>query len=37
VWNGEGGDGPGGTQQFMDEVRRKAERIYWLDTKKLWD
>jgi hypothetical protein len=37
LWNGEGGDGPGGTQQFMDEARRKTERIYWLDTRKLWD
>jgi hypothetical protein len=37
LWNGEGGDGPGGTQHFMDEARRKTERIYWLDTRKLWD
>ena len=36
LWNGEGGDGPGGTQHFMDEARRKTERIYWLDTRKLW-
>jgi hypothetical protein len=36
LWNGEGGDGPGGTQHFMDEARRKTNRIYWLDTKKLW-
>jgi hypothetical protein len=37
LWNGEGGDGPGGTQHFMAEARRKTERIYWLDTRKLWD
>jgi hypothetical protein len=37
LWNGEGGDGPGGTQHFMNEARRKTERIYWLDTRKLWD
>jgi hypothetical protein len=37
LWNGEGGDGLGGTQHFMDEARRKTERIYWLDTRKLWD
>jgi hypothetical protein len=37
LWNGEGGDGPGGTKHFMDEARRKTERIYWLDTRKLWD
>ena len=37
LWNGQGGDGPGGTQHFMDEARRETERIYWLDTTKLWD
>jgi hypothetical protein len=37
LWNGEGGDGPGGTQHFMDEARRETDRIYWLDTRKLWD
>jgi hypothetical protein len=37
LWNGEGGDGLGGTQHFMNEARRKTERIYWLDTGKLWD
>jgi hypothetical protein len=37
MWNGQGGDGPGGAQHFMDEARRKTTRIYWLDTRKLWD
>jgi hypothetical protein len=37
LWNGEGGDGPGGAQHLMDEAGRKANRIYWLDTRKLWD
>jgi hypothetical protein len=37
LWNGQGGDGPGGAQHFMDEARRKTTRIYWLDTRKLWD
>jgi hypothetical protein len=37
LWNGEGGDGPGGTHHFMEEARRMTERIYWLDTRKLWD
>lgn len=37
LWNGEGGDGPGGTKHFMDEVRDMTERIYWLDTRQLWD
>jgi hypothetical protein len=36
LWNGKGGDGPGGTQHLMQEVRRKAGRIHWLDTNRLW-
>jgi hypothetical protein len=36
LWNGEGGDGPGGARHFMEEARRKNARIYWLDTSKLW-
>ena len=37
LWNGEGGDGPGGTKHLMDEASSKTPRIYWLDTRKLWD
>jgi hypothetical protein len=37
LWNGQGGDGPGGAQHLMEEARRKTSRIYWLDTGKLWD
>jgi hypothetical protein len=37
LWNGQGGDGPGGAHHFMDEVRRRTTRVYWLDTRKLWD
>ena len=37
LWNGQGGDGPGGAQHFMREAGRKTNRIYWLDTRKLWD
>ncbi len=37
LWNGQGGDGPGGTHHLMEEARRKTARVYWLDTKKLWD
>jgi hypothetical protein len=37
LWNGQGGDGPGGAQHLMAEARRKNARIYWLDTRKLWD
>jgi hypothetical protein len=37
LWNGEGGDGPGGTQHLMKEVQIKGGRIYWLDTRQLWN
>jgi|SRR3954447_22202520 hypothetical protein len=36
LWNGEGGDAPGGTQDFMGEASRRTKRIFWLDTRKLW-
>ncbi len=36
LWNGEGGDGPGGTKHMMEEVRSKGGRTTWLDTTKLW-
>ena len=36
LWNGEGGDGPGGAQHMMEEVRNKGGRTLWLDTRKLW-
>jgi hypothetical protein len=36
LWNGEGGDGPGGARHFMDEAGRKTAPLYWLDTRKLW-
>jgi hypothetical protein len=36
LWNGQGGDGPGGTQHLMKEVRRKAGRSHWLNTSQLW-
>ncbi|MDE5446378.1 hypothetical protein GWG65_34460 [Bradyrhizobium sp. CSA207] len=37
LWDGQGGDGPGGAQHLMEEARRVTSRIYWLDTKKLWN
>ena len=37
LWNGEGGDGPGGTRHMMDAVRNRGGRTRWLDTTKLWD
>ena len=36
LWNGEGGDGPGGTRHMMEEVRKSGGRAIWLDTRKLW-
>jgi hypothetical protein len=36
LWNGEGGDGPGGTRHMMEEVRGRGGRTHWLDTTKLW-
>lgn len=37
LWNGEGGDGPGGAKHLMDEARKRTSRVHWLDTTKLWD
>ena len=37
LWNGQGGDGPGGAKHLMEEARRKTARVVWLDTTKLWD
>ena len=37
LWNGQGGDGPGGAHHFMDEAARRTKRIFWLDTRKLWN
>jgi hypothetical protein len=36
LWNGEGGDGPGGTRHMMEEVSQRGGRTHWLDTTKLW-
>ena len=36
LWNGEGGDGPGGTRDMMDAVLKRGGRTRWLDTTKLW-
>jgi hypothetical protein len=36
LWNGQQGDGPGGTRHLMDEVRRGSGRVHWLDTTNLW-
>jgi hypothetical protein len=36
LWNGQGGDGPGGTQHMMQAVRQAGGHIQWLDTRQLW-
>lgn len=35
LWDGHGGDGPGGTQHLMQEVKRCAGRAHWLQTEQL--
>ena len=36
LWNGQQGDGPGGTRHLMEMVGRRAGRTHWLDTRELW-
>jgi hypothetical protein len=35
LWNGGGGDGPGGTRHMHDEVKRRTGRVQWIDTRSL--
>ncbi len=35
LWNGSGGDGPGGTKHMYDEVKRRTGRVTWIDTRTL--
>jgi hypothetical protein len=35
LWNGEGGDGPGGTRHMMDAVRSTNGEVHWIDIRKL--
>lgn len=35
LWDGGGGDGEGGTRDFVDEVRRMGGRTHWIDTRTL--
>jgi hypothetical protein len=37
LWNGKGGDGPGGTQHLMKEVQNKSGRVHWINTTAAWD
>ncbi len=35
LWNGGGGDGPGGTAHMYAEVKRRTGRVSWIDTRTL--
>jgi hypothetical protein len=35
VWNGEEGDGPGGTKHMMDAVRQAGGSVHWIDIRSL--
>ncbi|MFO0700611.1 MAG: hypothetical protein U0236_15415 [Nitrospira sp.] len=35
LWNGGGGDGPGGTAHMYQEVNRRTGQVTWIDTRTL--
>lgn len=35
LWNGEGGDGPGGTAHMYNEVKNRTAQVRWIDTREL--
>ena len=35
LWDGQGGDGPGGTAHMVQEIRRRSGKVYWIDTRQL--
>jgi tetratricopeptide (TPR) repeat protein len=35
LWDGGGGDGPGGTRHMVDEVKRRTGRVHWIDARTL--
>ncbi|MEM5344631.1 hypothetical protein [Paraburkholderia azotifigens] len=35
VWNGQGGDGPGGTKHMVETVRAKGGEVRWIDIRRL--
>ena len=37
LWDGRGGDGPGGTAHMAQQVREAGGRTHWLDTTSLWE
>jgi hypothetical protein len=35
LWDGGGGDGPGGTRHMVEEIKRRTGRVSWIDTRRL--
>lgn len=35
LWDGSGGDGPGGTQHMVQEAKRRTGRVHWIDVNNL--
>ena len=35
LWNGGGGDGPGGTAHMYNEVKQRTGRVIWIDSRNL--
>jgi tetratricopeptide (TPR) repeat protein len=35
LWDGGGGDGPGGTRHMVEEIKRRTGRVQWIDTRRL--
>ena len=35
LWDGGGGDGPGGTEHMYQEVKRRTGRVTWIDSRSL--
>jgi hypothetical protein len=35
LWNGTGGDGPGGTAHMYNEVKNRTGQVTWIDTRNL--
>jgi hypothetical protein len=36
LWDGGGGDGPGGTKHMFDEVKRAGGTVVWINPRELW-
>ncbi|MEO8600959.1 MAG: hypothetical protein ABI629_00135 [bacterium] len=36
LWDGGGGDGPGGTRHMVEQVEAAGAHVTWLDTRTLW-